>query len=313
MNNIINKILDKIVTEDTLSHEKTVIKSKHIFDSLVLNFKDDLDKQTLLNLYYYMNISEKTLNHYRNREVFQANQYFNILKSLENEFVEPVKNGMLNLHFALQSYKSYVLLDYKLALSQIDEAINYAIEQSKTFPYFVSVISEQWLNKIRIFIRIKDYDKTLIEVVKLKRFLIYNEHSDNLIKENFKTIPMDDKLQMINHIIHSIDFALTNSFGNDNEFYSKVSAELLSARNDSLTIIDIENTYQIIEYIEKNSKIFLEKLNLNFASFKKAPFVLQRKIFISFIEICKNQQFDIDQHPNILFFNKNLNYLNIDN
>jgi hypothetical protein len=311
MKNTIYKILDKIVNENILSEEKTIIKSKHIFDSLILNFKDDLEKQSLLNLYYYMDVSEKTLNHYRNRELNQANHYIDTLKSLENAFVEPVQYGMLNLYYALLSYKSYVLLDYKLALKQIDKAINYAVEQSKTFPYFVSVISEQWLNKIRIFIKIKDYDNTLIEVVKLNRFLIYNEHANILVKENFKMIPINDKLQMINHIIYSIDFAFNNSFENHNEFYYKISTEIISKSYNSTTISDIENTYQTIDYIKKDSKKFLEKFSLNFDSIKKAPLVLQRIIIISFIEICKGQQFDIKQHPNNVNFDKTLNYLNI--
>ncbi|MBG6063691.1 hypothetical protein IWX83_003508 [Flavobacterium sp. CG_9.1] len=161
MNQTINNILDKINDNAILSMEQVQFQNKHIFDDLSNDFKSELGKEALMSLYYYMSISEKTLNQYRRRELFQANQNFKTLLSLENLFSEPVKNGMLSLHNSLLSYKNYVDGKYELAINEIDEAINLAIEQSKTFPYFIIVIGEQWLNKIRVYIKLQNLDETI--------------------------------------------------------------------------------------------------------------------------------------------------------
>jgi hypothetical protein len=311
MKQIINKILNKIEDNYILSKEKVELQNKHIFDDLRNNFKSELGKEALMTLYYYMSISEKALNHYRRRELLQANQNFNTSLTLEYSFIEPVKNGMYNLHYALYSYKNYVDGNYELAISQLDEAINLAIEQSKTFPYFISVIGEQWLNKIRVYIKLQNINETIKQTILLNQFLIYGNHENEIVRDNLKAVPIEHRTQMITHVINSIDLAFNKAFNGHNNFYETISKEILAQKELDTQIEDVQNAYKIIELKTTDTLAFLESININFESIKKIPIALQKYIFTEFLKICEEQNFEISRHPNNNFFFESLSYLDI--
>jgi hypothetical protein len=144
----------------------------------------------------------------------------------------PLKGKTLNNAFPILEI-NYLSIENKvfkqtelppLEYNQNDITLNYSIlDFGNSKPFRVRIINRLNDNYDHFYVKIADAsrvyglelehilspnrinyltdDNTLIEVVKLNRFLIYNEHANILVKENFKMIPINDKLQMINHII----------------------------------------------------------------------------------------------------------------
>lgn len=311
MNSMIDTILNKIDHGKVLSMESVRFQNKHIFDDLVSNFKSDMDKATLMGLYYYMSISEKTLNHYRRREFFQANQNYETLESLENLFVAPVKDGMCNLHMALTSYKNYVDGKYDLALLQLDQSIDFAIKQSKTFPYFINVIGEQWLNKIRVYCKIKDFDAVLRESYLLNQFLIYGIHQDEFVERCCLQVPLSHRNQMLIHVTNSIDSAVAKSFAQTDDFYRILSEKIIAKTGQTPQDDAIEKAYEVLFLLSEGEDRFLKGITDNFESLKKVPYALQKNIFSSFVSICDSYDYDFSMHENSSHIFETFKYLTI--
>ena len=305
MNQLIINILNKIDNHSLLSNQLS-FQNNHIFDDLTDYFKDSIQRNDLMAMFYYMNTLEKSLSQYRRGDLNLGNLSFNKLLGLESSFKEPVQDGMLSLHSALISYKNYVDKDYDLAIIEIDKAIHFATEQSRTFPYFIIAIGEQWLNKNRVFIKTRNLDKLFEETTLLNQFLLYGIYDNDLVKEKIEKVPQEHRHQMLNHVINSIDLGLRRDFLSSEDiitFYKKLSKKVLSIREVRTNDKIIEISYKIINCLNsEDSNEFMNFINENFIVLSKSPKALQRIIIDEFIKICDEFEYKISQHSNYDYF-----------
>jgi hypothetical protein len=305
MNQLIINILNKIDNDSLLSNQLS-FQNNHIFDDLAEYFKDNIQRDDLMAMFYYMNTLEKSLSQYRRGDINLGNLSFNKLLALESSFKEPVQNGMLSLHSALISYKNYVHKDYDLALIEVDKAIHFASEQSKTFPYFIIAIGEQWLNKNRIFIKTRNVDKLFEETTLLNQFLLYGICENDMVKEKIEKVPQEHRHQMLNHVINSIDLGLRREFLNSDDivnFYKELSRKVLSIGEVETKDTIIEMSYKIINCLNsQDSNEFMNFINENYIVISKSPKALQRIIIEEFIKICDEFEYEISLHSNYDYF-----------
>ncbi|WP_140418671.1 hypothetical protein [Pedobacter sp. AJM] len=289
MKELIHNILNKIEGDDRISIAQPKFKNRHIFDDLSGYFKSELSKEEKMSLYYYMSHSEKALNHYRNREFYQGDGSFKKLFPLDDFFSDKIRSGMMSLHYSLSSYKNYVESNYPLAMSEIDAAKLLAIEQSKTFPYFVIAIGEQWLNKVRVLIKTGNLSDTISETILLNHFLLYGKHSDQTAVANIETVETEHRKLMLTHVINSIDTALGKSFKGKEDFYSIISKEIPTSEPVHQELKPIIDAYQVINAVSKGEADFLEQLVQNFNNIETCPKALKQFIFNEFIRVCSVQ------------------------
>lgn len=313
MNETINNIFEKVSTLNKQLPNQKPFQNNHIFDDLTNHFKDEIKSEDLISMFFYMNILEKSLNQYRIRDLNLGNHNFDKLLSLEPYFKEPIKNGMLSLHSALISYKNYVDGNYTLALAEIDKAIFSAIEQSKSFPYFIIAVGEQWLNKVRIYIRLKDISRIKDETIKLLLFIMYGAYPNEIGVENIHKVPKDHRFQMLQHIINSIDLALIRSSIPHNsiiEIYKTISSNI-GVENMKTEETDIEMTYKILDCLNYSDEQFIVSLNKNFLSFSKSPKALQRVTLEILMKFCEEKNYNITDFTENNGFIKTINNLGV--
>ena len=304
MKELIHNILSKIESDCGTQIVQPQFKNRHIFDDLSNNFKSELSSEAKMSLYYYMSHSEKALNHYRNREFYQGNGSFEKLFPLDNFFVGAIRNGMLSLHNSLSSYKNYVEDNYSQAILEIDLAISLAIEQSKTFPYFVIAIGEQWLNKVRVLIKTGNLSETIVETILLNQFLLYGKHDNHTATANIEMVEAEHRKLMLTHVINSIDIALGKSFKGKEDFYNIISKEIPTSRVVNPALKSIVSGYQVIHSMAAGEAGFLEQLAQNFESIEMCPKALKQFIFNEFIRVCGDQGLELSGTVNSKIFSR---------
>ncbi|WP_426477213.1 hypothetical protein ACP3T3_18425 [Chryseobacterium sp. CBSDS_008] len=276
-------ILDKIRTVEFREYE--VKKPRHIFENLIEEFKSEIPEDDQSGLFYYMNLSEKSLSAFRSGNTTLGNYHYTKMQNLRNYFIDPIYHGMISLDYALLAYKNYVENDFELAEENINHAIESALIQSKTFPYFAIIIGEQSLNKIRIFARIKDEVQYSAEVLKIIAFFMFNKHEGDLYQKIAEDLPWIDKQGMLKHIINNSYIAIQKSLKDDKRtarifqqiFHSLLKQNEFSGDQENLLV-----AMQCINKIEDGD--FLEFLNENFSSIQSSPQKLVKIIIENYLD-----------------------------
>ncbi|MCJ7932653.1 MAG: hypothetical protein MUW56_03195 [Chryseobacterium sp.] len=278
--------------------EMDASRGKHIFTSLEKFFGPQLDENKAA-LYYYMTISEKALVHYRNREKAQGDYYFLKAEGLTEHFSEPVLDGMTNLHLAISAYRNYVNNEFDTAEKELDLAIDYAVKQSETFPGFISVIGEQWLNKIRIYIKKKDMAHTISQTIQLLHLILYGIHENPAIENSYKSVETEDRIGMLDHVINSIHSAYESSFKETDSFYLNICDHIVVPDRASINN-DVLSGYLLLKYNSSDTESFVKHIHENRNILPKLPVSMQKKIFTKiFLNPEKTDTSEINGHEKI--------------
>jgi hypothetical protein len=313
--NLIDNILSKFNESDTLLAKKNAYESFHIFNNLKENFGSFLTASDSLNLYYNVNLFESCLGFLRKKELFTAVAVFANINIQDDSFPAIMRPGMMSLYNAMASYKDYVFADFEGALLKLDLAIKYTEEQGLTYPFFLTTIGEQWLNKMRVYIRLKDEQLFLSESVNLYKFLLGGEYHNEAVAEIYNTLDENIHHQVLNHVLNSVDLALRRTYNDDHKtllrYYNGLAQDILLL--DKCLDEDILICFRMILTFGNNNRTqFLDEVNLNFESVQKAPNSLQRVISEHLITIINDCAFPIHDHPCFEYFkNDLLNTLNI--
>ncbi|WP_330745286.1 hypothetical protein [Chryseobacterium sp. CP-77] len=299
-------ILDKIKTVEFREYE--VKKPRHIFENLIEEFRKDIPEDIQAGLFYYMNLSEKSLSAFRTGNTTLGNYLYSKMQSMNTYFIEPIHQGMISLDYALLAYKNYVENDFVLAEENIDRAIESALVQSNTFPYFAIIIGEQSLNKIRIFARTQNEERYKTEVMKILAFFMFNQHENENCKNLAEDLPLIDKQGMLKHIINNSYIAILKSSQDEKKtrlIFQQIFNTLLKQNEFSG---DQENLLIAMRCIDKiEDEDFLDYLNENFSHIKSSPQKLVKIIVENYLDkISNNQQLVNDEE-----FTKKLKTLGI--
>lgn len=269
---------EKYVEKNSIDND---FKPKHIFDSLISYGKDFIAEDTINALFYYMHLSEKCLFNFRSKDVLTGNYEFNKLSQYSNYFVEPINFGMESLHKALTAYKNFVENDYSLALSNIDDALRLAVIQSNSYPYFISIVGEQTLNKIRIYIKQEKIIEALQETIDILKLYFFNIHIDENYVKYMEILDSKDKIGMIHHILNSVIISLRKSNVDYNilkDFLINIANGITNLENTSdKLLLHTERTLLLLKAINYKDK-FLSLVSKNFEDFENSPIHLQKII-----------------------------------
>lgn len=264
-------LIEKIKNSENL--ERFNYKSKHIFDDLISHFKNSINQSDMAILYYYMNLSEKSLFSFREGDIENGNFYFSKSSTYEKKFKEPISNGMLSLHYALFAYKNYVEKEYYLAQMHLEKAIDFSKNQAATFPYFIITVGEQSLNKIRLYARVLNKDKVVIEAINIISLFLYKNSNDLNITKSIDVISEDDKYGMLRHIINNTQQAIVKAYGKEItiEIFEEIAKglSLFFKENDNLRNLDI--AFRCIYYSTYNRILFIDMIEKNLDEILSCP------------------------------------------
>lgn len=284
----------------------------HIFNDLVNNFRDSISKEHLVDLYYYMNISEKSLHDFRGMNIVAGNYNCSKIDKIGSLFIQPLEKGMYSLHYALLAYKEYVENNSDKAIQYLQKAIANSIEQSETFGYFSITIGEQTLNKIRVYAKDRDADKVISESAKIINLFVFNiDQEDIKCRDKIMELDTGEKYGMIQHIINSTEVALSKAFTYEEKLniLKNIFSQVLM---NTAEYTDFENllwAFQVISDIGNlTEEKWLENVNCSFYKLKYAPKSLQKIIVQTVISYSKDRLQEFVVKP---AFNENIKFLEV--
>ncbi len=312
----IEDFIDKFNLDNTLIVNKDRYEPFHIFHKLIDHFGIRQQKEKYMNVYYQFTLFEKCLNFAREKDLNSATFTSSTIK-LDFEEINPeIKEGILSLYNAIIAYLEFAKDHNDKAHSLLDEAIANAKLQSDTFSGFLPSIQEQWLNKIRIYIKEKDKEQILGQSKRLFAFSLFGHYDNELIAERFRTLPNYMHQLMLEHVINAVDIGIIRKFADDgfvDDFYREISAHL--AANDSSYTINpyFVNIFKTIDALyTKGDDAFLVLINEHFESIQKSCQALQIFIIQKFLQICRQKEVEIERFQNFKLFSDNIyNYLGI--
>ncbi|KAB1229760.1 hypothetical protein [Chryseobacterium viscerum] len=301
-------ILEKIKTVEFREYE--VKKPRHIFENLIEEFRKDIPEDVQAGLFYYMNLSEKSLSAFRVGNITLGNYHYTKMQSMRSYFIDPIYHGMISLDYALLAYKNYVENDFELAEENINRAIDSALIQSNAFPYFSIIIGEQSLNKIRVFARTKNEELYKAEVLRIIAFFMFNKHENERYKNIAETLPLIDKQGILKHIINNSYIAILKSLQDEKKtrlIFQQIFNELIEQNEFSGEHENLLIAMRCIAKIEDED--FLDFLNENFSDIKSSPQKLVKIVIENYLDkvsITNNQELVNDEE-----FTKKLKTLGI--
>jgi vacuolar-type H+-ATPase subunit H len=185
----IENFISKFNSNSILTDNKEIYEPFHIFYKLIDYFGIKQDKNKFMTSYYKFVLIDMCLNLTRRRDLNSAKFIYDNIKLDINEIDSKIQSGILSLYYAMVSYLEFIENNSDKADELLDKAISNARCQSETFNDFLSSVQEQWLNKVRIYIRDQKRDKIIEQSKKLFAFSLFGADEDNTITKRFETLP----------------------------------------------------------------------------------------------------------------------------
>ena len=297
-----NYLLDHFNSTHVLDAPEITYRPLHIFREMIKRYQDQVQLKEKFLLFLHFEKYETCLQYCRTRELGTATFLMNEINKLKSDFPSCLKEGMESLYLAVVAYYEYAFLRYKSANEYLDLAIEKAKAQSKDFPLMTGSIGEQWLNKIRVYLKMKDTSLIIDETVKLFSFCLDGKYPDTEIAARYKGLGYDNHQLMINHVINTTcDGILAlhkDSFQQADTFYKEIfSSPVLNAPADSLD----SNTAAIIKLVAlyyKDEKAFTDAIPGHFEALQKSPRFLKKAALLYYNRVMGKWGEDLSNHPN---------------
>ncbi|MEM6801824.1 MAG: hypothetical protein AAF696_10510 [Bacteroidota bacterium] len=310
INSSIDQVLNQFTQKDILSVNRGSFESFHIFSKLEDRFKDDLNNDELLYMYYNMKLNEDCLNLYRKKLYHVADLTFQKIMAEKREYNPLVSAGMKALFHSMVGYREYALGNFEEALANMRTGIEYSELQGKTFPFYVSVIAEQWLNIVRVYIAQKKREKVIEESIDLFLMCLTSQHKNADTSKHFDMLDDSKKVSSFFHVSNSIYRSLMKNFKGDaqrvNSYFKEIIAGICQNQkfqeSDTPLIRSLRLLNESFQALEQNQLEFVEHLNEEFGVVQKTSLYLQKIILENFVSVCQQLGQAISPHPNYPIF-----------
>ena len=221
---------DEIVNRQSLIKANTIdVEYKwHIFYSFRQNYKNDLDHFDFLHMKYCYNLCEKYIAAYAEKDEETCNIFFEKLNlNIDDEFPTLIKCGMQSIMLAAIALRHYYVEDFNTAITCLKRSVHLSTLQSQqNCNEFLLVVPDVWFNMIRVYGKWNKIDFVIDEVVSLLSFLLFNNHSDLIMRNGFKQIHPKAKVSSINFIRQNlfkvIDTICINNRIAPNDVYKEI-------------------------------------------------------------------------------------------
>jgi len=311
-----NGLLDHFNSVHVLDTPETTYKPLHIFRELIKHYQDRIQLQEKLLLFLHFEKYETCLQFCRTRELSTATFLMDEINKLSFDFPTCLKPGMESLHLAIVAYYEYAFLRYDNALDYLDRAIEKAKQQSADFPLMTGSIGEQWLNKIRVFLKRKDMSVVVEEAVRLFSFCLDGKYPETEIATRYKSLGYDNHKLMISHVINTTCEGIlafhADSFERSEPFYQEIFGAL--ALNVSPDTLD-NYTAAIVRLIARyhtDEEGFADVIGGQFEALQKSPRFLKKIALTYYNEATEKTGGDLLSHPNFENYKAVCDDLNVD-
>lgn len=302
---VINSILAQFKNLYTPETDRPGSVSYHVYHRLENNYTHTLENKEITKMYYHFCRYEECLRYFKEKELHTGELLYQRIQQTDRNFDSRVKAGMDLLYWAMSAYRWHVRKNMNEALTELGYAIESCEQQVLLSPFIVSSIQEQWLNKLRVYFRIKDLGKALEEAISLLHFSftgIYKAGKPH-ITDAFKAVPSDEQRSMIIHILNNLMFELQRpgvfDTPSQNEFLQQLFTRVYAATNSPVCNADI---FQIIKlqqaYYRGDLTEFSQLLNDHFSVFKALPKRLQQLTIRHFTALLVANGIDITSYAN---------------
>lgn len=295
------KLLDHFTNIKVLESTENVYRPLHIFRELIKHYNHQLTLTDKTLLFLHFEKYESCLQLSRKRELSTATFLMSEMRKLSFDFPSPLKHGMNSLYFAMVAYYEYAFQRYDSALENLDIAIQDAIVQGKKFPLMLCSIGEQWLNKVRVYLKMKNIPVIIKETTKLFSFCLTGTHTDREVETLYKTLGYDNHKLMIDHVINSVCEGIMRMYTDILIYSEALYSDILFAlepilNNQTLnehaaTIIKL-----IITYYKGDDTTFFKAIANHFEALQNSPRFLQKLVLIYYIKVAERRNESLATH-----------------
>ncbi|MEO3404142.1 hypothetical protein AAFN85_09575 [Mucilaginibacter sp. CAU 1740] len=286
---------------------------RHIFHDLERAFEAKLSKNEILTMFYNFLKFEESLQCLKRREFHSGEYIINNIINLNADYNPAVRAGMDSLFMAVVAYNSYVKGNHQQAIAELSGAIEKAEEQGKSFPMFYACIQEQWLNKVRVYYKKKDFTTSLAESVSLIVHSLTGRYRSNPdVEQGYLLLSSDTRHMMQDHILNNILRYLSdipNESGNDfslNQYKQQLVTGLAQQLIDEPEQGDNQQALSVLsELYNHKPEAFITGVINNFNAVLNANNSVQHAIFSELEHLFMHFETEVHTHQNYQAF---LNY-----
>jgi hypothetical protein len=299
----INEIFNAINQNVLFIDSPNKLEPFHIYFKLKNFYKDILTPEDNLNMYIHHLKLEKCLSQLRQRNFDGANGLLIEIEKLDRVFPEFVQNGMDALYYAMLSYNDYVANNnIEEALTKLKLAIKSGIKQSTYYGYFSVSIPTQWVNILRVLIRVKREKEIIKESALLLKYTLYGIHDDVLLCKAYNEVGTLEHNSFLQESLDNLILNLEKSFGYSGmrSILNNVISIVLSEHycNPSYN----ESIVRILRIIQKydigHIEGFIEELHTNIQRLNDVPDLLKKIVIDSFKSIRQEEKlFEVSESP----------------
>lgn len=308
-------LLDHFTNSFVLEVGDDSFKPLHIFRKMVENYDSRLSFDDKILMFLHFEKYEYCLKLCRKRDLDSATFILKEIQRLSKTFPDFMQAGMDSLYYAMIAYYEYSFNRYPEALMLLDKAIYKAKIQGEDFPLMLGSICEQWLNKIRVYMKMNHAD-LISETTALFLFCLTGMYPDERVEFNFKHLQKGYHKLIIDHVINSVGEGILrmckDNFDKANSLYQEVIISLLPylssdvLNQSTVEAIEIIGLYYKSEFEEVNDKMYFQ-----FEAIQKSPQFIQKLLLIYYQKVVDMLGICFSTHPNYHFFREACKKLSI--
>lgn len=302
---VINSILAQYKNLYTPEATRSGSVSYHVYHRLENNYTDTLDAKELTKMYYHFCRYEECLRYLKEKELHTGELLYQRIQQTDRNFDSRVKAGMDLLYRAMSAYRWHVRKNMDEALTELGYAIKSCEQQVLLSPFIVSSIQEQWLNRLRVYFRMKDLDNTLEEAVSLFHFSFTGVYQPDKphITEAFRAVPAEEQRSMIIHILNNLMFELQRPGAFDAlsqaGFLKQLFTRVHAVTGNPVCNADIFQMIRLQQaYYNGDISAFAHLLNEHFSTFKASPRRFQQLTTRHFTTLLTANGLDVTTYAN---------------
>jgi tetratricopeptide (TPR) repeat protein len=279
----------------------------HIFRKLIAWFENQLTTQEKVLLFLHFERYENCLQLSRRKELASASFVLDEIRGFNNNFPSCVQHGMQSLFNAMFAYYEFASGYNENALKLLDVAIGHAEQQGKNFPLMLGSIGEQWLNKVRVYLKINDTEAVVNESAALFELCLRGKYSNEEVTTLYRTLDYSMHKLLIDHVINSVGEGIMRAYNYNFDNAAVVFARIFSSMDSGLAT-DTLHSYtsiiikQLVKLYKQDIPGFYIGVYDQFEALQKSPRVLQRLVLIYYMRCSEQMNTDLSAHVNFEHF-----------
>ncbi|ASZ11356.1 hypothetical protein KTO58_18375 [Chitinophaga pendula] len=304
--NEITTFIARFDSVEALEPNGSTGNSYHIYHRIEAAYRQELDQEALMSMYYHFTRYEECLKQYRNRELHTGAFLYQKITAQSRSFDERVDAGMELLYRAMSAYHLHVNGKLDEAIEELDIAILHCEKQTQLTPFVVSSIQEQWLNKVRVYFRKGDMERVRAEAAALLHFSFTGIYQQDkaYVTEAMYAVPYDEQESMLMHILLNIVMGLQRvrevvGSAMEDEILSGLAAYLVKEVATPSCAKASFWTFQCLHaFYSGEITTFVRLLNNHFESFKTIHKKLQKILIHQFFGLAQQHAYDLTSLSN---------------